>query len=234
VRPSVLLARFRRGGLVLATVRLAALLYLVFVVVVMLVDPGLRAVGSSPLPAWLTIPDLIATILTIAISGFAISTVLRRSLTGHKTHADALTAGLAKLAVWLAGQRRAYVREAWDSDLDRPRDPADGPGLSTSRKVAYAAGLVKAAVRYRADDAMDLWWRLADGVLASRLWSRLVLAGPCATAVVAIVRAEGLYGLVTNAGNLAAIGTASAGLVYGGRKVRKLTPKPVRQKQDQT
>ena len=49
-----------------------------------------------------------------------------------------------------------------------------------------------------------------------------------------IVHREGLYGLVINAGNLAAIGTASAGLIYGGRKARKVTVKPTRQKQDQT
>ena len=73
-----------------------------------------------------------------------------------------------------------------------------------------------------------------DGLLASRSWSRLVLIGPCAAALAMIVHREDLYGLVTNAGNLVAIGTASAGLIYGGRKARKVIVKPARQKQGQT
>jgi hypothetical protein len=142
---------------------------------------------------------------------------------------------LAELAVLLAGRRRDYVAEAWGSDLARPRDPADGPDMPAWRRVAYAAGLIKAAVRYRIGDVADAvpWWRLADVVLASRLWSRLVLTGPCAVAVAAIIHDEGFYGLVSNADNLVAIGTVSVTLIYGGRKARKVTPKAARPKQDQ-
>lgn len=144
----------------------------------------------------------------------------------------ALTAGLTDLAVLLAGRKRGHLQDAWRSDLDRPRDLPDGaPGVSGRRKLIYAAGLVKAAVLYRIDDAAVLWWKLADGVLASRAWSRLLLAGPCTMAVVMIVNREGFYGLVINAENLLAISSASAGLVYGGRKLRKVIPKTAQQKQ---
>jgi hypothetical protein len=45
-------------------------------------------------------------------------------------------------------------------------------------------------------------------------------------AMAMIVNHAGFYGLVVKAENLLAIGTISAGLVYGGRKVRKVTLKP--------
>jgi hypothetical protein len=148
--------------------------------------------------------------------------------------ANGLTGELTTLAVVIAGRRRAHVRDAWLSDLERPRDPADEDVVvSATRKVIYSAGLVRAAVCYRINDVTVLWWRAVDGVLASRSWSRLVLVVPCAWALVMIVHRDGLYGLVVNAENLIAIGTASAGLVYGGRKARKVTVKPARQKQDQ-
>jgi hypothetical protein len=117
----------------------------------------------------------------------------------------------------------------------RPRANVLAAGLAKGwRKVIYAAGLVKATVSYRMHDVAALWWQLADGVLASRAWSRLLLTGPCAIAVSMIVIRGGYYGLVVNAGNLLAICSGSAGLVYGGRKVRKITPKPPRQEQGQT
>jgi hypothetical protein len=156
-----------------------------------------------------------------------------RRIEGHAARANVLTAGLTNLAILLAGRRRAHVRDAWKSDLDRPRDLADGESaVSGARKVIYAAGLVRAAAHYRIDDASVLWWRLADGVLASRSWSRLMLVSPCSMAVAMIVNREGFYGLVINAENLLAIGTISVGLVYGGRRVRKVTPKGIRQKQE--
>jgi len=131
----------------------SALLYLIFLLVMFLINPHLRTASPShPLPTWLQMSEGAVSIATIATSLLAIGGVARRSPTGTAV-ANALTAGLAGLAVLLAGRRRAYVKEAWDSDLQRPRDPADGPDVPALRKAAYAAGLVKAAVRYHVDDA---------------------------------------------------------------------------------
>jgi hypothetical protein len=150
------------------------------------------------------------------------------------TDVSPVAARLTNLAARLAGRRRGHLREAWQSDLDRPRDSADDGGryISDGAKVIYAVGLVKAALRYRVDDVTAWWWRLADSVLISRFWSRLLLGGPCVAAVAAIVHREGFYGLVVNAENLLAIGSVSAGLVYGGRKFRRVAPKIAAQQEE--
>lgn len=229
----------RRRGVTHVTLRLlevAGGLFVIAIVVAMSVDPQQRKLGT-PGTAWITYGDAIFAILTVIISVCGIGFIFlntRRAQAGHrKVSAERLTASLTYLAVLIAGQRRAHVREAWQSDLERPRDLADGPDISMSRKVAYSVGLVRAGIRCRIDDAAVLWWRLADGVLASRSWSRLVLTSPCAIAIIMIVHAEGLYGLVINAGNLVAIGSVSAGLICGGRKMRKVTLKTARYEQDQ-
>jgi hypothetical protein len=222
------------------TLRVLGLLFLMADGVVTLVDPRVRTYAVLGMPAWFGF--LYGVVFLVCPLVFAVSAVFDPHLIlgvrpagieEREAGTSALTEGLTTLAVLLAGRRRAHVGEAWQSDLERPHDLAEDD-LPAFRKVAYAAGLVKAGVRYRVDDAAVLWWRLADGVLASRFWSRLVLVSPSATAVVVILHRSGLYGLVSNAGNLVAIGTASAGLVYGGRKARKVTPKPAQQKQDQT
>ncbi len=230
----------RSGRMTLRTLKLVSWVYGIIVLVVLLTDPQLLKSGTFG-PEWYSITTAIGTLVTLGLAvfaaviaaGFAFFDTRGARVKERKASTSVLAAGLINLAVLLAGRRRAHVREAWQGDLERPRDPADEPDISVFAKLAYAAGLVRAGIRYRIDDAALLWWRLADGVLASRSWSRLLLISPCATAVIAIVHVEGLYGLVINAENLLAIGTVSAGLVYGGRKARKVALKPARREQDQ-
>jgi hypothetical protein len=118
-----------------------------------LVDPHLPPLGLifTP-PTWLR--------FFLPISGIVVATIraavtLDEPLTisaGRRARAEkraarpsVLTTGLTNLAVLLAGRRRAYIREAWLSDLERPRDPADKAlaGASGPRKVIYAVGLVR-------------------------------------------------------------------------------------------
>jgi len=223
--------------------RLGWLLARVVSNVAYLVDPHLPPIGLIFIPpTWLRfLLGILGLILTAIFFVASLdepptASVGRRARTQERAaKPSVLVTGLTNLAVLLAGRRRAHIREAWLSDLERPCDPTDEvvAGVSATRKVTYAADLVRAAVCYRIDDVTVLWWRAVDGLLASRSWSRLVLVGPCGVALAMIVHREGLYGLVTNAGNFVAIGTASAGLIYGGRKARKVTVKPTRQKQDQ-
>jgi hypothetical protein len=217
-----LIARARAHPAITQAVMLLALLCL-----------GAIDVAGLVYPPVLSISLLVSTVLLFWIVRACLYVMRAEGITLGT--ARALTAGLTNLAVRLAGRKRAHLQDAWRSDLDRPRDlPEGAPGVSGRRKLIYAAGLVKAAVRYRMDDAAVLWWQLADGVLASRAWSRLLLAGPCTMAAVMIINREGFYGLVINAENLLAISSASAGLVYGGRKLRKVTPKTAQQKQART
>jgi hypothetical protein len=130
---------------------------------------------------------------------------------------------VVQVAAFLAGKRRQHAGEAWRSDLLRPRD--DELGISAFRRYLYALGLIRAAIRYRLDDASALWWRMADHVLSSRFWSGAVLITPSGSAVAMIAAHQGLYGLIVNASSLIAIGGLSTGLVYGGRKARGVKPK---------
>jgi hypothetical protein len=210
---------------------------------VTLVNPQVRAYEVLGMPAWFGF--LYGIVFLVCPLAFAVFAMLDPGLIGvrpagvekhvarTRTLINGLTGAMFALAVLLAGRRRAHVREAWQSDLERPRD-LTGECLPAATKAAYAAGFVKAGIRYRIDDAAGLWWRLADGILASRYWSRLVLISPCTTAVAVILHRSGFYGLVVNAENLIGIAGVSAGLIYGGRKARKITVKPARQKQDQT
>jgi hypothetical protein len=227
------------------TLRLGFLVALIAGPVVGLIDPHppwFLLIHWPWLPEWIFVPLLIVKLilnLYVGIAAVARDSDRLSDRPAHKRRSawSVLAAGLTNVAVLLAGRRRTHVREAWLSDLVRPRDLTgeDVPGVSRRRKVIYSAGLVKAAVCYRIDDATVLWWHLADGVLASRACSRLLLTGPCAMAIVMIVNREGFYGLIANAENLLAIGTVSAGLVYGGRKLRKVAPKAAtRQKETQT
>ncbi len=156
--------------------------------------------------------------------------LLRKGRSWTPILTNLLTGGLAGIGAFLAGRQRAYMRDAWYADLVRPRDPGQGRSVSSRKKIVYAASLVKAGARCRIADGSELWWRLADGILASRLMSRLILIAPCLTAITMIARHEGMYGLVVNAENLLAIGSASVILVHGGRKLRKIAvkcpPKP--------
>jgi hypothetical protein len=237
-----LTAQVRRTAAI--TVGLGFFLLLIVEPVVGLLDPHPPwwiVIRWPWLPEWIFAPGLI---LKLILRLWLLASAARGSeafgdrpaKSRKERRGSAVAAGLTNLAVLLAGRRRAHVRDAWLSDLDRPRDSTDDgvPDISGWRRLLYAAGFVKAAIRYRLDDVAALYWQLADAVLASRSASRLLLGGPCVAAAAMIVNHDGFYGLVANAENLLAIGSASAGLVYGGRKIRKVTPKPTRQKQGQT
>jgi hypothetical protein len=138
---------------------------------------------------------------------------------------DFLTGGLASVGAFLAGRQRAYLRETWRAELVKPRDLGQSQNLSNITKVAFAASFLVVGVRCRIADGAQLWWQAADRILASRFMSCLVRVAPCLTAIVLVIRHQGIYGLVSNAGDLSIIASASSGLIYAGRKLRKVTVK---------
>ncbi len=66
-----------------------------------------------------------------------------------------LSGTITKLAVWLAGRRRASDHDAWRDHLDGHRVPSAGP-LRGRTRVAAALGFVWAAVRFRARDLLSM------------------------------------------------------------------------------
>lgn len=135
--------------------------------------------------------------------------------------AELLAHVLIGLAGTLAGRRHAHLREAWAADL---YDPDSGELLPVSRRLRLASGDVAAAVRCRLDDATAVAWRPVDATLGSWYGSVAAMLVPVTVAVWLILGHEGFYGLVTNAENLAVIGTLPFLAIKGLRRYRQIAP----------
>ena len=86
-----------------------------------------------------------------------------------------------------------------------PSDETDG-GFPRNRQARVAAGFVLTSVRYRLQDAADLWWRLADKVLVSQAWWDTSQCGYLSCSAVAlVVNPDGIYGVIANYENLASL-----------------------------
>ena len=127
---------------------------------------------------------------------------------------------LTRVAVILAGQKRSAVGEEWRGHLLGESDH----GLTQREQIRAARGFVWAAVRYRLGDAADLAWRADDAVLRSHTLSNLAIWVPVLLAVLAIVRHDGLYGLVTYDINLMELGGGIYGAIRFGRHRRGVKP----------
>jgi hypothetical protein len=122
---------------------------------------------------------------------------------------------LFALAGCIAGARRAALRRDWSAVLAESA-PHDA--------VRTAGGMVVAALRLRASDAARTCWRPVDRVLASRVWSNLVVAVPTAAAAGAFFHHGGYYDVLVNTEAIAVIGAAFRGLVTVGRWWRDVYP----------
>ena len=127
---------------------------------------------------------------------------------------------LTSVAVVLAGQQRSMVGEEWRGHLLGER----ASGLTRREEARAARGFVLAAMRYRAQDAADLAWRSADGVLRSRTKSNLFVWLPVLGIVLAVAHHDGWYGLVANAQNLIETWVGLYAAVRVGRWYRKVKP----------
>jgi hypothetical protein len=127
---------------------------------------------------------------------------------------------LTGMAVFLAGRKHSAVGEEWRCHLLG----ATGCGLTQRDQVCAALGFLWSAVRYRLRDAADLAWRPADAVLRSRTLSNLVVGIPVLAAVLAVLRHEGQYGLITNDQNIIGLGCGIYGTIRAGRWWRRVKP----------
>ena len=142
----------------------------------------------------------------------------RRSLLAKIS--DRLPRQVTGIALKMAGRQRAYLREAWDSDLLNE----DGVPLSLPRQLRHVAGYIPAAIRYRLDDLGAVLGRLLDVVLISRRRTYTAAGALFAIPVDMIFSHAGLYGLVTNAGQLAVFFAALCACVRELRKWRGVGP----------
>lgn len=128
--------------------------------------------------------------------------------------------GLTDFAALLAGRRRPALRVEWRAHLagESGHDPV------TWQKVKEALGFVVSGVRFRLADAADMVWRPADAVLRSRTLSNLFVWGPVIMVLVAIVRHDGRFGLVTDIQDPAALGAFLYGVIRTGRWWRGVKP----------
>jgi hypothetical protein len=133
--------------------------------------------------------------------------------------------------VLLAGhEREDAIREEWRDHLAGKT----GQGFPVERQVREAAGFVRAAVRYRLQDAVSLAWRPVDAVLASRELSNLVVVLATLVIVVFFLRRGGPNDLADNLVNVAVVTSLALGAIHGGRRYRGVKPpkrKPRRSRQ---
>jgi hypothetical protein len=125
------------------------------------------------------------------------------------------------VALFMAGQRRAYLGDAWRSDLLTQ----DGQYIPIRRQLRHGAGYLIAAVNYRlVNDLGGALGRLLDSVLVSRMWTRTVVTCLYTLPVSMILSRQGLYGLVTNAGQLAILAAGLGAALRWLRRWRGVEP----------
>lgn len=76
----------------------------------------------------------------------------------------------ARRAAWIAGKRRAYLRETWPAELAAPR--RNGRPVSGWRALMYGPEFLAAALRFRLRDVAESGMRLVDKILKSRARTR--------------------------------------------------------------
>ena len=145
----------------------------------------------------------------------------RHGKPGGRRAARVLILALAALAGRIAGRRHAHLRDAWAADLCGDPEAAGDPP-SAHRRMQLAEGFVVAALRCRLDDVVALAWQPVDTLLGSWRGSQTAICLPATVAVGLILSREGLYGLISNAENLAVIAAAPYAAIKGLRKYRKI------------
>jgi hypothetical protein len=126
------------------------------------------------------------------------------------------------MALFIAGQRRAYLREAWRADMYLQDSDQI---LPLGRRLRHGAGFLVAAVGYRLiNDLGGMLGRLLDAILVSRPWTKAVITCLYAIPVVMVLSRQGAYGLVTNADQLALLATGLGAGLHGLRRWRGVKP----------
>ncbi|MEV5449972.1 hypothetical protein [Streptomyces sp. NPDC052535] len=106
-----------------------------------------------------------------------------------------LAVSLMALAVVLAGQRGARMRDTWMVDLIGV--PEEGLTLTGWTRVRHSVGFVRAALRMRSRVALAVLWRPIDWLLATESRTSTLIALTVGAQVIYIHKHDGLYKLLT-------------------------------------
>ncbi|WP_410092624.1 hypothetical protein [Streptomyces sp. uw30] len=98
-------------------------------------------------------------------------------------------------ASFVAGQRRAHLREEWAAIL--AGDPGNGIVLSPHRRMLYALGFLWAALRMRLRDLVAPLWLPVDWLLLTESRANGLITAAVGTQVVYIQHEDGLHTLLT-------------------------------------
>jgi hypothetical protein len=98
-------------------------------------------------------------------------------------------------ASFLAGQRRAHLREEWAAIL--AGDPANGIVLSPRRRMRYALGFLRAALRLRLRDLAAPLWLPVDWLLSTESRTNGFIAAAVGAQIIYIQHEDGLHALLT-------------------------------------
>ncbi|WP_413754735.1 hypothetical protein [Streptomyces sp. MMBL 11-3] len=98
-------------------------------------------------------------------------------------------------ASFVAGQRRAHLREEWSAIL--AGDPGNGIVLSPRRRMLYALGFLWAAFRMRLRDLVAPLWLPVDWLLSTESRANRLITTAVGTQVVYIQYEDSLHTLLT-------------------------------------
>lgn len=125
------------------------------------------------------------------------------------------------VGLFVAGRRRAHLRDAWLSDLYDEK----GKLLPFPAQLRHVTGYLVAAIRYRlVNDLGDALGRVLDGILVSRVRTALVVVSLFAAPAEMFITRQGLYGLVANDAQLGVIVSALCVAVKSARAWRGVRP----------
>ncbi|MEU6556743.1 hypothetical protein ABZ915_41850 [Streptomyces sp. NPDC046915] len=155
--------------------------------------PGLRSVG------W-TAAALAAVGILFASAGLLVTALSGRSGaegTGTSAPPAPSRAGdrTLRVASFLAGGRRAHLKEEWAAVL--AGDPDNGIVLSGRRRLRYAVGFLRAALRLRLSDAVAPLWLPVDWLLSAESRGHGFIALLVGTQVLYVDHEDGFHALVT-------------------------------------
>lgn len=166
--------------------------------------------------------------LTPLVLGFEDGSPIFKRYTGEPSrrwYPKTLPYRLIRLAVVIAGHKRTVVNEEWQSHIAGQT----GHNIPLATQLRAALGFVRAAIRYRIQDAFDITLRPVDSVLKSRGVSGLFVVLATLAYVFSLMSDGGGTelsgtGLRGNAGNIVAVASVAYGLIRAGRKWRATYP----------